>query len=87
VSKESVLERVQNLIANALDLKPSEILPEQSFRSDLGADSLDSVEIIMAIEDEFGVQFEQDAAAKIETVGDLIMNIETALSQKSEIVA
>jgi len=54
--KQAILERTQNLIAGALDLSAAEITPGQSFRRDLKADSLDSVEIIMSIEEEFGVE-------------------------------
>jgi acyl carrier protein len=83
MSKQTILERTQTLIAEALDLNATEITPEQSFREDLKADSLDSVEIIMGIEEEFGVQFDEDTSANIATVGDLVKAIEEALAHKS----
>ncbi|MFC0397411.1 acyl carrier protein [Paraburkholderia rhizosphaerae] len=87
MSQQNVLEKVQYLIAEALDLKPAEIHAEQSFRGDLRADSLDSVEIIMSIEEAFGVEFDEDSAAKVETVGDVVAYIERALAQKHAVSA
>jgi acyl carrier protein len=84
MSKQTILERTQTLIAEALDLKAAQITPGQSFRHDLKADSLDSVEIIMGIEEEFGVEFDEDTAANIDTVGDLVTAIENALAQKCD---
>jgi acyl carrier protein len=84
MSKQTTLERTQALIAEALDLNAAQILPEQFFRDDLKADSLDSVEIIMGIEDEFGVEFGEETAAQIDTVGDLVTAIENALAQKCD---
>lgn len=84
MQKQAILERTQTLIAGALDLSAAGITPEQSFRRDLKADSLDSVEIIMGIEEEFGVEFDEDTAGSIDTVGDLVTAIETALTQKCD---
>jgi acyl carrier protein len=85
MSKQSILERTQALIAECLDLNATEVTPAQSFRSDLKADSLDSVEIIMGIEEEFGVEFDEDTAANIGTVGDLVEAIENALAQRCDV--
>jgi acyl carrier protein len=84
MQKQAILERTQILIAGALDLSAAEITLEQSFRRDLKADSLDSVEIIMGIEEEFGVEFDEDTAGSIDTVGDLVTAIENALTQKCD---
>lgn len=87
MSQQAVLEKVQHLIAEALDLKAAEIHAGQTFRADLRADSLDSVEIIMSIEEAFGVEFDEDSAAEVETVGDVIAYIERALAQKNAVPA
>lgn len=82
MSSQQTLEKVQRIIGETLDLESSKILSEQSFRRDLGADSLDSVEIVMAIEEVFGVEFDENTAAMVDTVGDLVSHIETALSTR-----
>lgn len=87
MSQQAVLKKVQHLIAEALDLKAAEIHVAQSFRGDLRADSLDSVEIIMSIEEAFGVEFDEDSAAKVVTVGDVVAYIEHALAQKNAMPA
>lgn len=81
MSSVSILEKVQQVVATALDRDPASIEEGHSFRSDLGADSLDSVEIIMAIEDEFGIEFDEDSARQIDTIGQLVRHIEEALAQ------
>jgi acyl carrier protein len=87
MANEIILEKVQTIIAGALDLVRSEISLEKSFRHDLKADSLDSVEIIMAIEDEFGVQFDEDTASSIDTVGQLIEAIERVQASERHVTA
>lgn len=82
MSTQGILEKVRHIIGEALNLEPSKILSEQSFRRDLGADSLDSVEIVMAIEESFGVEFDEETAARVDTVGDLVAHIEATLAQK-----
>jgi acyl carrier protein len=87
MANEIIVEKAQTLIADALDLAASDISLEKSFRRDLKADSLDSVEIIMAIEDEFGVQFDEDTASSIDTVGQLIEAIERVQASKTNVPA
>ncbi|WP_296656594.1 acyl carrier protein [Thiobacillus sp. 0-1251] len=84
MSTNAILEKVQHIIAESLDLEPSKILSGQSFRRDLGADSLDSVEIVMAIEERFGVEFDEETVAKVDTVADLVGHIEATLARKCE---
>jgi acyl carrier protein len=69
-------EKVKSIIAEQLGVKPEEVTPEASFVDDLGADSLDTVELVMALEEEFGVEIPDEDAEKITTVGDAIKYIE-----------
>ena len=72
----NVEERVKEIIAEQLGVKKSEIKGESSFIDDLGADSLDTVEIIMALEEEFGIEIPDEDAEKMETVEKAIKYIE-----------
>lgn len=69
---ESIEEKVKNIIAEKLSVDLSEVKPEASFVDDLGADSLDLVELIMSMEEEFGVEISDEDAEKILTVKDAI---------------
>ncbi len=71
-------ERVRAIIVDKLGVEASEVTPEASFSSDLGADSLDTVELIMEFEKEFGISIPDDQAEKVTTVGDAISLIEAA---------
>ena len=72
-----VFEKVREIIANQLNKDASIITLETHLVDDLGADSLDAVELIMALEDEFGMEIEDDAAQSIKSVGDLVNYIES----------
>ena len=69
-------ERVRSVIADKLSVEVSEVTDDASFTNDLGADSLDTVELIMEFEKEFGLTIPDDQAEKISTVGDAIAYIE-----------
>lgn len=71
-----VKERIINLLSDKLGYDKTEIKEENNFVMDLGADSLDMVEIIMGIEQEFGLKIEDEEITGIETVGDLIKKVE-----------
>jgi acyl carrier protein len=71
-----VAARVKSIIVDKLGVEESEVTPEASFTNDLGADSLDTVELIMEFEKEFGLSIPDDQAEKISTVGDAIAFIE-----------
>ncbi|MFA5524773.1 MAG: acyl carrier protein [Tissierellales bacterium] len=71
-----ILEKVKKLIAEQLDVEESEITLESSFQEDLDADSLDVVELIMAIEDEFDIEISDEEAEKIATVKDAVNYIQ-----------
>ena len=70
-------EKTRALIAQKLNLDESEITPEKSLKNDLGADSLDVVEVAMMLEREFNVKFDENETEKIQTVNDLYELIET----------
>ena len=71
-----VASRVKAIIVDKLSVEESEVSNEASFTNDLGADSLDTVELIMEFEKEFGLSIPDDQAEKISTVGDAIAYIE-----------
>lgn len=71
----TVLERVTKVVVDRLGVDESEVKPEASFREDLGADSLDVVELVMELEDEFDTEISDDDAEKIATVGDAVTYI------------
>jgi acyl carrier protein len=72
----SVEERVKSIIVEQLGVDAEEVNPDASFVEDLGADSLDTVELIMAFEEEFGVEISDDEAEKIRKVRDAVDYIE-----------
>jgi len=74
--KITVEERIKNIIVEELGVKPEEVIPEALFVDDLGADSLDSVELTMAMEEEFGIEILDEDAEKLDTVGKLIQYIQ-----------
>ncbi|KMY53585.1 MULTISPECIES: acyl carrier protein [Bacillaceae] len=67
-----VLERVTKIIVDRLGVEESQVNLEASFKEDLGADSLDVVELVMELEDEFDMEISDDDAEKIATVGDAV---------------
>lgn len=69
---DNVAERVKKIVVNYLGVEEPKVKEDASFIDDLGADSLDTVELVMAFEEEFGVEIPDDAAEKIQTVGDAI---------------
>ena len=68
----TVADRVIAVTARVLKLDPREIRPEQSFTSDLGAESVQSIELVAMFEEEFGIEMEEDAALSVESVGTAI---------------
>jgi len=76
-----IASRVKAIIVDKLSVEESEVTPEASFTNDLGADSLDTVELIMEFEKEFGLSIPDDQAEKISTVGDTIAYIEAAVEK------
>ena len=72
-------EKLQSIVAEVLNIEPEEISAESTFVDDLGADSLDIAQIVMGIEDEFGISIPQENVEKIVTVGDAVEQIKNAL--------
>ena len=69
-------DKVKSIIVEQLGVDESAVTPEASFIDDLGADSLDTVELVMALEEEFGIEIPDEDAEKIQTVGDVIKYID-----------
>lgn len=65
-------EKVKKIISEQLNVEEADVKPEASFIDDLGADSLDTVQLIMALEEEFGVEIPDEESVKIKTVGDAL---------------
>lgn len=72
---EAIEERVKKIIVEQLGVDEAEVTPEASFIEDLGADSLDTVELVMALEEEFGIEIPDEDAEKIAKVKDAIQYI------------
>ncbi|MDA8335732.1 MAG: acyl carrier protein [Peptococcaceae bacterium] len=72
----SILDRVKTIIVDQLGAEESEVTMEASFVDDLGADSLDIVELVMALEEEFDLEIPDDEAEKIRTVGEAVKYIQ-----------
>jgi len=73
---ESNFTRLQNIVSKQLGIDVSKVKPESNFGKELGADSLDIVELVMAIEDEFEIEIEDQAASQITTIQDALNYIE-----------
>ena len=73
------LERVRKIVIEHLDADPEKVTEKASFIDDLGADSLDNVELVMAFEEEFDIEIPDDAAEHIQTVGDAVKFIDERL--------
>jgi acyl carrier protein len=70
VDQGSINERLRRIISEQLGVDESQVTPNASFEEDLNADSLDLVELIMSLEEEFGIEISEEDAEKIRTVGD-----------------
>ena len=71
-----VFDKVKDILVTQLDLDEDAVTPDADIAEDLGADSLDVVELLMSIEDEFGVEIPEDEIGNIKTVNDLVKYIE-----------
>ena len=74
---ELIFEKVREVISNVLGIEPEDITMESSFTEDLGADSLDVVELIMDLQEEFDIEIPDEEAEKVQTVGDVVDYIKT----------
>ena len=71
-----IFDRIRDIIIEQLQVEESDVTMDTNLMKDLSADSLDAVEIIMAIEDEYGIEIPDEEAEKIQTVGDLVRYVE-----------
>jgi acyl carrier protein len=78
---DDIFEKVKKLIAEKLEVEEDKIKPEASFRQDLGADSLDTYELVYAIEEEMGITIPDEKANEFETVGDAVEYLKTQVDQ------
>ena len=76
MAEKSIADRVKEIIVEQLGVNPDQVTPEAKFIEDLGADSLDTVELVMAFEEEFGAEIPDEDAEKLQTVGDVTKYIE-----------
>jgi len=74
--QNSIAQRVKEIISKNLEIDIDKAVDGASLQDDLGADSLDAVEVIMALEDEFGIDIPDDAAEKLKLVGDVIQYVQ-----------
>lgn len=79
MTRDEVAKKVEDIIVDKLNVDASEVKDEANFTLDLGADSLDTVELIMEFEKEFDIKIEDDEAQKIQTVGDAIDHVLSAV--------
>ena len=78
-------DRVKKIIVSQLNVSEEQVTPEASFIDDLGADSLDQVELVMALEEEFDTEIPEEEAEKLQTVGSVIKYVEANLSSLNSI--
>ena len=78
----SVLDRVTEVTARVLRLEPGDIKPEHNFTVDLGAESVQSIELVAMFEEEFDIEMDEDAALSVETVGDAAVFIENVCKEQ-----
>lgn len=77
---ENIQEKVTEIIVEQLGVSADQVKPESKMIEDLGADSLDAVELVMAVEEEFGIEVPDEEAEKLASVGDIIAHVEKVQS-------
>jgi acyl carrier protein len=82
LSKDDIASKVKEITSEQLGVDESQITPEAKFVDDLGADSLDTVELVMALEEEFDLEISDEAAEKLTTVNRVVTYIEDCLDKK-----
>jgi acyl carrier protein len=76
MAEKTIEQRVKDIIVEQLGVNPDQVTPDAKFIEDLGADSLDTVELVMALEEEFGSEIPDEQAEKLQSVGDVVKYIE-----------
>jgi len=82
MDKEEILERVCDVVSDVLGVNVQDITPESRFVEDLGAESIQSVELVAAFEEEFEIEMEEDAALRVQTVGKAVDFIAEVLAEQ-----
>lgn len=80
---EEVFEKVKAIVVDQLEVESEDVKPEANFANDLGADSLDVVELVMALEEEFNIEIPDEAAEQIDTVGKAVEHISEKIEAKA----
>ncbi len=78
MSDSTIEEKVKDIIVEQLSVNAEQVNPDAKFIEDLGADSLDTVELVMAFEEEFSIEVPDEEAEKLQTVGDVIRYVENS---------
>ena len=81
MADKTIEQRIKDIIIEQLGVTADQVTPEAKFIEDLGADSLDTVELVMALEEEFGLEIPDDEAEKLQSVGDVIKHVEDSQAQ------
>ncbi len=81
MSDKSIEEKVKDIIVEQLSVNAEQVNPDAKFIEDLGADSLDTVELVMAFEEEFSIEVPDEEAEKLQTVGDVIAYVDKSGSR------
>ena len=76
MAEKTIEQRIKDIIIEQLGVTADQVTPEAKLIEDLGADSLDTVELVMALEEEFGLEIPDDEAEKLQSVGDVIKHVE-----------
>jgi acyl carrier protein len=80
MSQAEIFEKVKKIVADQLSVEPETVTPQANFANDLGADSLDTVELVMALEEEFDIEIPDEAAEKITTVQEAVEYINSKVA-------
>ena len=80
----TIMERVKKVVIEQLNVEEDQIKPEANFQQDLGADSLDTVELVMALEEEFGIEIPDEDAEKMTNVGEALRYVEEKAAKSSK---
>lgn len=75
-----LFEEIREVVSEQLGVKPEQVKPEASFISDLGADSLDTVELVMALEEKFDIEIPDEDAQEVQTISDVVKYIENKIT-------
>jgi acyl carrier protein len=80
---QEIFEKVKKIVVEQLEVEADQVTPEANFANDLGADSLDTVELVMALEEEFDIEIPDEVAEKIDTVGKAVEHISSEIEAKA----